>query len=113
VTGAFHLDAPAAGAEVEIYDENGSLVRTLTLGPQAAGNRSFTWDGRMDDGTSAPSGRYRVAVTARNADGASVNADLTIEDTVDAVGYDGGYPILDVGGVSVMMGDVRRIGEAR
>lgn len=110
VTGAFHLDAPAATTEIAIYDGAGRLVRTIDAGAQAAGNRTFTWDGRMDDGSSAPSGRYRVAITARNADGAAVNAEMTVQGIVDAVRYDGGYPLLDVDGASVMMGDVRSIG---
>jgi len=113
ISGAFHLPAPATASEVAIYDDAGRLVRTLDLGAQAAGNQSFTWDGRMEDGSSAPTGRYRVVVTARNADGGPVNAEMTIRGRVDSVGYDGGYPVLDVDGASVMMGDIRSIGGAR
>jgi hypothetical protein len=67
----------------------------------------------MDDGSPAPSGRYRITLSARDEGGASVGTDLTITGTVDAVRYDGGYPVLDVDGASVMMGDVRSIGEVR
>lgn len=42
-----------------------------------------------------------------------MNAEMTIRGRVDSVGYDGGYPVLDVDGASVMMGDIRSIGGAR
>jgi len=53
-------DVPATGGHVTItiYDVNGRLVRTLVNEVQAPGEKSVTWNGRDDNGTSAASGVY-------------------------------------------------------
>lgn len=109
VTGAFHLNAPAADAEVEIRDAEGRVVRTLHTGPRAVGNATFTWDGKLEDGTPAPAGQYQISVSATNAEGGPVSSELRVRGTVDAIHYDGGYPVLEIDGAEVMMGDVRTI----
>lgn len=107
--GAFDLQGRSASTRVEIRDGQGHVVRTLDLGAQGPGMRSFTWDGQDDMGTRAPPGRYSISVTALDAEGAAVDARTEIRGVVRAVRYDGGFPILDVNGVDVIMGDVRSI----
>lgn len=107
--GAFDLQGRSASTRVEIRDGQGAVVRTLDLGPQGPGVRPFTWDGEDDLGTRAPPGRYSISVTALDSEGASVEARTEIRGVVRAVRYDGGFPILDVNGVDVIMGDVRSI----
>ena len=59
----------AADVKVSIYSVNGVLVRTLTLGHQAAGvyqskGRAAYWDGRNDFGERVASGLYFYTLTA-------------------------------------------------
>jgi hypothetical protein len=57
-----------ATTTLRLYDAAGTLVRTAWSGKaQAAGTRSWTWDGRASGGAWAPQGRYeaRLAVTSR------------------------------------------------
>jgi hypothetical protein len=53
-------DMPADGGAVtlRIYDVSGRLVRTLVDGPQAAGQKQVTWNGKDDLGRSVVSGVY-------------------------------------------------------
>jgi hypothetical protein len=53
-------DMPAGGGAVtlRIYDVAGRLVRTLVDGPQAAGQKTVTWNGKDDRGRSVVSGVY-------------------------------------------------------
>jgi hypothetical protein len=54
----------AASTTLALYDASGSLVRTVWANrSQAAGNRSWTWDGRLADGTYAPQGAYTAQLT--------------------------------------------------
>lgn len=110
--GAFQLTTGAASTSVEIRDASGNVVRTLALGPHAAGAAHFTWDGRDETGASMPSGRYSVTVHATDSDGRVVGVELAARGTVDAVSYEGGYPSLTIGGSEVVLGDVRRVGSA-
>jgi len=48
----------AADVEVGIFDLVGRRLATLHRGPIEAGAHEFTWNGRTDDGTRAPSGVY-------------------------------------------------------
>ena len=56
-------------AVVAVYDLAGRRVRTLVDGPQAAGERTVTWDGRDDTGREVPAGVYfaRLQVDGRTA----------------------------------------------
>jgi hypothetical protein len=59
-------DVPAEGGEVElaIYDVAGRCVRTLVGGPQTAGRKSISWDGRDDGGRAVGSGVYYCRLKA-------------------------------------------------
>jgi flagellar hook assembly protein FlgD len=57
----------SATTTLRIFDARGGLVRTVWSGKaQAAGTRSWTWNGRRADGTLVPQGRYvaRLSVTS-------------------------------------------------
>ena len=57
------LPAPA-DVVVRVYDLLGRRVRTLYDGEAAAGRQVWVWDGRGDDGSLLPAGRYFVEVRA-------------------------------------------------
>jgi flagellar basal-body rod modification protein FlgD len=107
--GAFQLDGAAATVKVEIRDDNGDLVRTLELGPQASGTKTFDWDGNTDEGERAPSGRYSISVTAKTGEGMPVTTRTSIRGPVHSISYADGYPALSIGDAEVLMGDVRNV----
>lgn len=47
-----------------LTDSSGKVVRTLDIGAQTAGVHTFTWDGKLDDGTGAPDGAYSINIAA-------------------------------------------------
>ena len=47
-----------------ITDSTGAVVRTIDIGELKAGVHTFTWDGSLTDGTKAPNGSYKVAISA-------------------------------------------------
>ena len=59
-------DVPERGGHVtlRIYDVAGRLVRTLVDGPQAAGEKRVTWNGRNDHGSNVATGVYFYRMTA-------------------------------------------------
>ncbi|HET7223261.1 MAG TPA: flagellar hook assembly protein FlgD, partial [Rhodanobacteraceae bacterium] len=58
------LGAAADDVQVSITDGSGKVVRSFDLGALDAGTQSFTWDGKLDDGTQAPQGAYTVSIKA-------------------------------------------------
>jgi spore germination protein YaaH/flagellar hook assembly protein FlgD len=58
----------SATTTLRLYDATGALVRTVWTGKaQATGTHSWTWDGRLADGSFVPQGRYaaRLSVTSK------------------------------------------------
>jgi len=65
----FRLTRTAA-TTLRLYDANGVLVRTVWTGRRlAAGSRSWTWNGKLADGTSVPQGRYEARLEATSSIG--------------------------------------------
>lgn len=103
---SYRLDAPADEVEVRVVDGQGNTVETRTLGPEPAGERAFTFDGKKADGTALPPGTYHVEIRARDGSGDMRDVSLQERGTVSAVTFEAGYPQL-------VLADGRTIGLAQ
>jgi photosystem II stability/assembly factor-like uncharacterized protein len=90
----------ATKVKVEVYDSDGTLIRTFTREVQQGINR-FNWDLRDDDvrpmpaaqprdpeedlpsGARVPAGQYRLALTLQNGDEEQVSDDATVTVVAD------------------------------
>ncbi|PKH26308.1 flagellar hook assembly protein FlgD [Enterobacterales bacterium CwR94] len=61
------LERAAEKVTATVTDASGKVVRTIDIGGLTAGVHTFTWDGSMTDGTTAPDGKYSVSIAASNA----------------------------------------------
>ncbi|MDP2349833.1 MAG: FlgD immunoglobulin-like domain containing protein, partial [Chloroflexota bacterium] len=65
--------ARTATTTIELYDADGTLVRTVWSNRAlAAGTRSWTWNGKLADGSYAPQGRYTARLTVTSSLGTQV-----------------------------------------
>jgi flagellar basal-body rod modification protein FlgD len=101
----FALDA-ADDVKVAIYDFAGNLVRVQSLGEMDAGEGSFRWDGKGEDGITAASGVYSYQVLTQRA-----YADTTVAGEVDGIVYHNGTGFLQVGDQLVYPPDIVKIHE--
>ncbi len=107
---AFTLGERSTTTTVRIQDASGNTVRTLDVGPTSQGTVSLRWDGKSDAGLLQPSGSYRVSVTAKDAEGATVNVEQQTTGTVESISYDEGYPVLHLdNGVSAPVSDLIQV----
>lgn len=72
------------------------MVRTIEIGGLTAGVHAFTWDGSLDDGTTAPDGAYKVAINAKG-NGEQLVARSLHFGMVNGVINDSGGAKLDLG----------------
>lgn len=104
------LEDSASNVMVKIYNENGAVVHTIGLGAADAGVIPLSWDGAMDDGSTAPPGKYTFTVEA-SKNGQSVKASTLSFGEVMSVtkGKDNSVSlnVLTVG--SVKLTDIRQI----
>ena len=108
-TGALELAGSADRVTVSILGPAGDIVRRLELGPSAAGLRTFTWDGKADNGATAKDGGYTFKVDAAQS-GKSVAATSYALGTVTGIGVSGKDPSVIVDGVAeVRFADIKRV----
>jgi flagellar basal-body rod modification protein FlgD len=82
--GGLDLAADADHVVVTISDASGRAIRQIDLAAQAAGTRTFKWDGLTDSGAAAADGKYTFSVKA-TAGGSDVAASTLMAGRVDGV----------------------------
>ncbi len=84
-TSASSYDLPVtARVAVKIFNDNGTLVRTLNLGSQAAGNHLVEWDGKNEAGQALGQGRYHAHIEAVDETGNFIQVGQRVSGTVHA-----------------------------
>ncbi len=110
ISGGIELGGDATDVKVSIQSPDGQVLKTIALGPQAAGSLSYDWDGRTDAGTDAGAGPFSVTVTAMSG-GAPVAARSLVWAPVQSVSTTTGSTILTLPGLGeVPATAVRQIG---
>jgi len=71
----FNLPAAVARISVEVYNLTGRIVRRLASNiPAGSHNPSLKWNGRSDDGSLMPIGRYIIYIEAVDSRGGKVHS---------------------------------------
>jgi len=107
----FYQDATSAETEIDIYNEQGSLVNTLEIGEVAAGGMVTEWDGKDFEGNELSSGTYYFDVTARDIEGNDVDTTTFMIGKVTGVRYFDNQAYLLVGEQEIPLANVIEIVE--
>lgn len=103
---------PAASTEITIRDEDGRVVRTVSLDRQEAGERAWRWDGMSDDGAPLEPGTYSFEVKATSDEDAPVRVSARAKHRVQGVTFEGGIPQLVLGEETrVGLGDIHSVSQ--
>lgn len=84
LSGMVNLDASSSNLSITIQDASGQVLRRLELGPQAAGESFFNWDGITDSGVPAQPGRYYISAETQTENGTEALETL-VSTAVDSV----------------------------
>ena len=106
---AWEMQGTPASLIASIRDASGREVERRTLSPDT---RSFSWDGALSAGGSAPEGAYSLALDARDSNGQPVTAILSASGTVSAVSRADDGVTLTINGRAVPLSDVRNFAAA-
>ena len=102
----YALDKDAARVSVNILDQQGQVIRTLQYAGRPAGLNVIEWDGRHQNGASMPTGVYRYALSATDAQGAPVTSQSRAQLTVSGIRMEEGAAKLVVGDLGINPSDV-------
>ncbi|MDD5450770.1 MAG: flagellar hook capping FlgD N-terminal domain-containing protein [Desulfovibrionales bacterium] len=106
----YELTEEATSCVINIYDENGTNVRSLNLGSGDAGSYTLAWDGLDQRGTILPDGRYYFDVVAKDAAGQEVAVNTSICGRITGLDFDGGLTMLVMeDGSKIGVADVVRV----
>ena len=106
---SFELGTEAATTTINIFDENKSLVRTVTLSDQAGGMNTYTWDGKNNAGIDLAPGQYSYEVHATTLSGAEVSVENRVIGNVESIKYEDGMAYLVIGGYEVDLSSIIEI----
>ena len=107
-TWTYNLANSAATAQLVVTDANGRAVYTGN-GPTAAGNNTFTWDGKDNNGNQLADGAYKLTVTAADANGGTVTNSVASAGTVGQIDMTVSPPKLIVGNMEVDLSDIAAV----
>lgn len=105
------LDSDAASVVVNVYDANGTLIRTIQAGEQDQGSNTVAWDGRNSSGKQVAAGDYTFKVLATDVNGDTVSSTTLTTGTVDGITFEDGVTYLTVNGQKIAIGDILTIKE--
>ncbi len=104
----YTLAADAPVARVSISNAQGQTVFAQTLA-LSAGAGQYTWDGRLDDGTTAPDGTYTIAIEAVDAQGNAVAASTRVQGVVTGLDMSTAEPTFTVNGSQVKLSAIKTV----
>ena len=105
----YNLPAIASSVEVKIYDENGTLIRTMDDVPKSSGAHNINWDFTDDDGNNVDYGDYTFKVTATTSNGEDMTFDFYGFGEIEAVRFTSEGTKLVINGVEYYLSDIVEI----
>src|SRR5438445_604855 len=105
---SYTLANASASTQLTISDTNGRNVFAGN-GLMTAGNHTFTWDGKDNNGNQLPDGTYKLTVTAADSNNNSVTSSVASAGTVTQIDMTASPPKLIVGNMEVSLSDIAAV----
>ena len=94
---------------ISITNSSGQTVFTGKYTASAGNNQPFSWDGKGNDGTQWPDGKYTLNATAADASGNSVGISTQVQGVVSSVDLTQNPPLLSIGGQTYTVSQIKSI----
>ncbi|WP_235641585.1 flagellar hook assembly protein FlgD [Humidesulfovibrio mexicanus] len=92
----YSLGEAVTNVTANVYDKDGDLIRSESLGSKGIGDYTYVWDGKDTDGNVMADGTYGVIVRAENAEGEKVLVQSQISGVVTGVKTSSGTVYLEL-----------------
>jgi flagellar basal-body rod modification protein FlgD len=101
--------ASNSNVAITIANSTGQNVFSGTYPVTAGDNQAFTWDGKGNDGTQWPDGKYTITATAADASGNAVGVSTQIQGVVNSVDLTQSPPLLSINGQTYTVSQIKSI----
>jgi flagellar basal-body rod modification protein FlgD len=107
-TWSYNLDTAAATNQLTVTNASGKTVYTGP-GDLTAGNHSFAWNGKDNNGNQLADGAYKLTITAADTNGTNITSSVASAGTVTQIDMTGATPKLIVGNMEIGLGDIAAV----
>jgi len=104
----YGLSSSADAVIGKVYDDQGNLIRVMSVNDESAGEHHFTWNGKDNDGNRMPAGAYTVEISAVTS-GETQQLVPFFKGKVDGVRYIEGQAYLHVGELLIPLSEISEI----
>src|ERR1700733_1172248 len=106
----WNLSVPTnSNVAITIANSTGQNVFSGTYPVTAGDNQAFAWDGKGNDGTQWPDGKYTMTATALDASGNPVAVSTQIKGVVNSVDLTQQPPLLSINGQTYTVNQIKSI----
>jgi flagellar basal-body rod modification protein FlgD len=98
-----------SNVSITIANSTGQNVFTGNYAVNAGTNQPFTWDGKGNDGTQWPDGKYTITATAADSSGNPVAVSTQIQGVVNSVDLTQSPPLLSINGQTYTVSQIKSI----
>lgn len=111
---SYELGANAASAKLQVLDGKGKVIWEGDAPDKTTGVHDFTWDGKATTGANGQNGEvYSLKIVAKNAQGATLDAQVLTRGRITGVEMYDGEPFLTVGNSILPLSTVIALEEAK
>jgi flagellar basal-body rod modification protein FlgD len=101
--------ASNSNVAITIANSTGQNVFSGNYSVTAGANQAFSWDGKGNDGTQWPDGKYTLTATALDASGTPVAVSTQIQGVVNSVDLTQQPPLLSINGQTYTVNQIKSI----
>jgi flagellar basal-body rod modification protein FlgD len=107
---SWNLGVPTnSQVNISITNSTGQTVYSNNYSVSAGSNQAFTWDGKGNDGTQWPDGKYTLTATAADTAGNSVAVTTQIKGVVSSADLTQSPPLLSINGQTYTVSQIKSI----
>jgi len=106
--GYYQLSKPGK-VKIQIYDNQGQLIRTLDEGMKDTGKQKLVWDGKSQEGIKQKDGKYLLQVIAVDEKGIPIPVNLSRIEIIKGVHFEDGGIYLDLGSEKITLQNIKAI----
>ena len=100
-----------SNVKISVTNSTGQTVFTGSYAVNAGNNKIFAWDGKGNDGTQWPDGKYKLTATATDTAGNSVAVSTQIQGVVSSVDLTQSPPLLSINGQNYTINQIKSIAQ--
>jgi flagellar basal-body rod modification protein FlgD len=109
-----HYDSEEATStsNMTIYDQDGSVVYSGSVGPLKQGEGFVEWDGKDVNGAVVPDGEYRFVIDGQSPDGETIAITELMVGTIDGMSFTNGVPMPSINDIEFDLSLILRVESA-